>query len=345
MPVHTITSPVHRRRTPLTAAVLAALTALSGCASAGGGDGAAAAPASGDDYPVTVRSCGRDTTVDAAPERAVTINQGATEVLLALGLEDRMVGTAYLDDAVADRWAKAYASVLVLSEAYPDTETLLAAEPDFVYGSYASAFDGDAAGSQDDLQDLGIASYLSPFSCGEGNESASVGADGVTFDDVWGELRAVGTLFGAADRAEQLIADQRASLEDDAVRSAGEGLQVFWFDSGDATPFAGAGDGAPQLLIDAVGATNVFADEPGNWFDASWEPVLAADPDVIVLAEASWSTAQDKIDYLTRDPALRDLTAVREQRFVTLPFSETTPGVRNADAAVSLAEQITVLGL
>jgi iron complex transport system substrate-binding protein len=345
MPVHTITSPVRRRRTPLTAAVLAALTALSGCASAGGGGDAAAASPSGGDFPATVESCGRDTTVDAAPERAVTMNQGATEVMLALGLEDRMVGTAYLDDAVAAPWADAYASVPVLSKEYPDTETLLEAEPDFVYGSYASAFDGDAAGPPDDLADLGIASYLSPFSCGEGNESASVGADGVTFDDVWGELRAVGTLFGVGDEAERLIADQRAALEDDAVRSAGDGLLVFWFDSGDATPYAGAGDGAPQLLIDAVGATNVFAAEPGNWFDASWEPVLEADPDVIVLAEASWSTAQEEIDYLANDPALRDLTAVREKRFVALPFSETTPGVRNADAAVSLAEQITALGL
>jgi iron complex transport system substrate-binding protein len=257
-----------------------------------------------------------------------------------------MVGTAYLDDPViADQFVDAYASVPVLSEEYPDTETLLAVEPDLVYGSYASAFDADAAGSQDDLADLGIASYVSPFSCGEGNSLESIAADGVSFGDVWSEVRSIGALFGVAARAERLVADQRAALGHESVSSAGDGLTAFWFDSGDATPYVGAGDGAPQLLLDTVGATNIFADIPGNWVDGSWERVLAADPDVIVLADASWSTAREKMEFLAGDPALADLTAVREQRYVVLPFSETTPGVRNADGAVSLAEQLTALGL
>jgi ABC-type Fe3+-hydroxamate transport system substrate-binding protein len=56
--------------------------------------------ASAIDYPIGVTNCGESSWVNATPTRAVTLNQGATEVLLALNLTDRMVGTAYLDDAI-----------------------------------------------------------------------------------------------------------------------------------------------------------------------------------------------------------------------------------------------------
>jgi iron complex transport system substrate-binding protein len=324
---------------------VSAAVLLAGCGSdrPGGARSAAGGAPAEEAFPASVESCGHETTVQAAPERAVTMNQGATEVMLALGLADRMVGTAFLDDAVADRWADAYAGIPVLAEEYPDTETLLEAEPDFVYGSYASAFDGDAAGPQQDLADLGIASYVSPFGCGKDAAGESVGADGVSFDDVWGELRDIAALFGVSDRAEELIAEQEERLGDPSIATAGEGLTVFWYDSGEGTPLAGAGRGGPQLLVESVGAINVFADVGGAWADVSWERVLAADPDVIVLADAAWSTAEEKRRYLEGDPALSDLTAVREGRYAVVAFSETSPGVRTADGVVSLAGQLAAL--
>jgi hypothetical protein len=44
------------------------------------------------DYPVTVKSCNRDVTFDAAPTRAVSNDVNLTEMMLALGLTDHMVG-------------------------------------------------------------------------------------------------------------------------------------------------------------------------------------------------------------------------------------------------------------
>ena len=120
---------------------------------------------------------------------------------------------------------------------------------------------------------------------------------------------------------------------------------MFWFDSGDKTAFAGAGQGGPQLILNAIGATNVFADLKGGWADVSWEKVVDADPEVIVLADASWSTAKDKIAFLEKDPALRKLAAVKAERFVIIPFSESTPGVRLVDGAQHVADQLDSLDL
>lgn len=298
------------------------------------GDTAAAA------FPVTVTSCGFSSTLDRAPQHAVTLNQGATEVALALGVESQMAGTAYLDDAIPDKWKAAYDSVPVLSDEYPDREALLAAEPDFLYASYASAFDDKVAGTQPELAEDGIASYVSPFGCPAGQGRAET-----SFESVWAEVDAVAQAFGVPDRAAAFRTEQQQQLDTLDGQAAAHGHTIFWYDSGDKTPFVGAGEGGPQLVIDAIGGTNVFADLPGGWADASWEQVLKADPDVIVLADASWDTAATKKAYLESDPVLKDLSAVKAGNIVTVPFSESTPGVRLVDGAVSVADQISALGL
>jgi iron complex transport system substrate-binding protein len=325
------------RPLPTVPSVLAAIAAallLAGCAGAPEADPVAKDAEPG--FPVEVTSCGHSSTLVAPPERAVTLNQGATEVMLALGLEDRMAGTAYLDDpAPPARWAQAYASVPVISKEYPSREELLAAEPDFVYASYASAFDPKVAGPPEELDDLGIGSYLSPFGCDDDSDRPEP-----SFEAVWDELEAIGAAFGVPDDAADVVAAQRrtlAGLHDDAV---GDGTTVFWYDSGDKTPLAGVGGGGPQLVLDAVGATNVFADLAGGWEDVSWERVVAADPDVIVLADAGWSTAEEKIAYLERDPVLSQLRAVRREAYAVVPYSQSTPGVTLVDGAAALADQL-----
>jgi iron complex transport system substrate-binding protein len=327
--------------------VLAGVLGLSlvGCADepdAGTDAGSSASSPSEADaaYPVEIESCGHTTTIASRPEHAVTLNQGATEVALALGVEDQMAGTAYLDDAVPEKWQAAYDGVPVLSKEYPKREELVAASPDFVYASYASAFDAKVAGTQDELADEGVASYLSPFGCDDQAQRPQA-----SFDAVWDEVDAVAAAFGVPDRAEELRSEQQATLDQLADEGAGAGVSVLWYDSGRKTPFVGTGTGGPQLVLDAVGADNVFADVEGSWADGSWEDVVAADPDVIVLADASWDSAQDKIAYLEKDPVLSRLAAVREQRFVTVPFSESTAGVRLVDGAASVAEQLDALDL
>lgn len=268
------------------------------------------------------------------------MNQGATEVALALGVQDQLVGTAYLDDSVPEKWQQAYDSVKVLSKEYPDHESLLAARPDFVYASYASAFGKEAAGSPADLDELGIGSYTSPLGCGDDKPGAEV-----SFDSVWAEIDTVARVFGVPARARVIRTEQKDVLATLADEQAGAGVEVFWFDSGDRTPLAGAGEGGPQLILEAVGATNVFAGLPGGWADVSWEKVIAADPDVIVLGDATWSSAADKIAFLQKDAALSRLEAVREERFVVLLYSETTPGVRLADGAQRVADGLDSLDL
>ncbi|GAA4688827.1 ABC transporter substrate-binding protein [Nocardioides nanhaiensis] len=321
---------------PARAAAALALAALTLTACAGAPAAEPRSESAGEDgFPLEITSCGRTTTLEQPVTAGVTLNQGATEVALALGLEDQLTGTAYLDDAVQPTLQQAYEAVPVLAAEYPTQEQLLAAQPDFAYASYASALEATAVGTPAELEQLGVASYLSPFGCAEDADRPAA-----SFDAVWVEVDDVAAAFGVPERAEQLREEQEQELTDVERAGAGEGTRVLWYDSGDKTPYVGAGDGGPQLVLDAVGATNVFGELAGSWADGSWEDVVAADPDVIVLADAAWSGAAEKRAYLERDPVLRELTAVREGRFVTVPFSESTVGVRLVDGAASVAEQL-----
>ena len=76
-------------------------------------------------YPVTYTNCGVSHTLTSAPSRVVTMTQGTTEIMLAMGLEDKMVGTAYLDDAIWPRYATEYNNIPVLSSSYPTESQIL----------------------------------------------------------------------------------------------------------------------------------------------------------------------------------------------------------------------------
>ncbi|MGK4579094.1 ABC transporter substrate-binding protein [Kitasatospora sp. HPMI-4] len=283
-------------------------------------------------------NCGTTVTVGAPPDRLVTLNEGATEVALALGLQSRMAGTAYLDDSVPEKWKAAYDSVPVLSKDYPTKEKLLAARPDFLYASYSSAFTDKVAGTREELRGQGIPSYLSPFGCSDKSQVPPT-----TWQAVWGELNDVAKVFGVTERAAAIQQQQEQKLAQFTATAAGKGLKVLWYDSDTKTPFVGAGHGGPQLVLDAVGARNVFGDLPGGWQNVSWEKVVAADPDAIVVADAGWDTAQSKIDYLENDPVLSKLTAVQHKAFVVVPFSESTPGVLLADGAARVSAGLSRL--
>lgn len=268
------------------------------------------------------------------PSRAITLNQHVTEIMLALELQDHMVGTAYIDDEILPQYQSAYQSVPVLAEEYPSREVIMAQDPDFIYGGFRSAFGDDAAGSQEELNQLGIGTYLTSAICNVGS------AD--TLNDVYADIRAIGDIFGVADRADALVKAMSEEVADAVTQadSTGDALRVFMFDSGDDSPYTAVCCSMFTNMIETAGAENIFDDVDGRWKTVSWEEVIDRDPELIVLTEADWSTSQEKIDLLLSNPALADITAVKEQRFVVLQFSSLVPGIRNATAIAELAEAV-----
>lgn len=289
-------------------------------------------------YPVTVDNCGTEVTFTAPPERVVTIKSTSTELMLALGLADRIVGTAFADGPVPEPWAEEAADLEVISDQAPSHEVVLEHEPDLVFAGWESNLAADTAGERDTLAKLGVNSYVSPAACMEPEYQP----DKMTFPVLFDQFREAGRILGVPDAAEELIAEQEAALAE--VGKAADGTTALWWSSGEDTPFVGGTIGAPQMVLDAVGLDNVVT-EDATWTSLGWEAILDADPDVLVLVDATWNSAEDKIESLESNPATRELSAVKAERYLVIPFPAGEAGVRSVSAAADLADQLDDLGL
>lgn len=286
-------------------------------------------------YPLALDNCGVDLVLNAAPQRVVTIKSTATEMLLALGLGDRIVGIGFQDGPAPEPWTAAAAALPILSDKLPSQEVVLEAEPDFVYGGWESNFAADGAGERPTLAALGVASYVSPAAC------RSIKPAKLTFDEVFAEIGEMGAIFDATPAAEALITEQRAALA--AVAPDTRGLTALWYSSGTKAPYVGAGSGAPQMMLEALGLENIMAEVDEGWVAASWEAVVDANPDVIVLVDAVWNSAEQKKKLLAENPITSQLDAVINQRYLIVAFPASEAGIRNVGATVDMAAQLSGL--
>ncbi|MER7759343.1 ABC transporter substrate-binding protein [Streptomyces sp. NPDC097619] len=325
-----------RSRATLRALVCAALlTPLAAC---GGADPkeaagpASGAPAAAAGFPYTVDNCGVSTTFKAPPARAVTMNQHATEILLALGLQDRIAGTAYLDDAIKPEYRAAYEGTKVLAKEYPSKEILLGADPDFVYGGYSSAFDKAAGRDRPGLQRIGVNTRLSVEYCTKGK---------VGLPQLEQEITEVARTFGVPDKGAALIGRERSRIAAVQTRlKQAPRPAVFVYDSGEGSAFTSGGGGIGNEIVSLAGGRNVFADLDDTFGDVAWEQVIARKPEVVLIYDYGGTTVAAKKARLLKDPALKDVPAIRNKRFVVLPLSSAVVGVRVADAVESLAGQL-----
>lgn len=260
-------------------------------------------------------------------------------MLFSLGLEDRMIGTAFMDDPILPQFEEVHASVPVLSEDfYASKEVILAAEPDFIYSSYWGAFHEMTGGERAELQALGINTYVVSNKCFDESQRP----EEVTFDTLFEEIRTLGRIFAVEDRAEALIAQEQAKLDAALAQipADAEPLDVIWYDSGVDELLIAPCCNPQTMIIEAAGAHNLFDDFAGDWAEVGWEPVIDHDPELIIVTDALWGSATEKIALLESNPLSQDLAAVQNQRYVSLPFSASQLGVRNADAALILVQAL-----
>ncbi|MFG2758012.1 ABC transporter substrate-binding protein [Streptomyces wuyuanensis] len=299
-------------------------------------------------YPFTLKNCGTDVTYKAAPKKVVTLNQTAAEILIHLGVGDRIVGSGYEIEKTPDAIAEQYKKIPILSAPGAEIkhEKLLEAQPDFVYGSFASMFTKEQSGERKQLHDLGVPTYLTEFDCTYHESVAN--AD---FTMMFEEYRRLGKIMGVPEAGEKLATEQQAVVDKavGTVKKRAKPLKAMWFYSTyEGTPWAAGPGGLPQHISQLVGVENIFADAKTKWAEVSWDEVAARNPDVIILADLTRGepndTAKEKIDLLKKDPLTSRLAAVKGDRFITIPGSHMDPGYGSASAVPALVDGLNKLG-
>lgn len=288
-------------------------------------------------YPVTVKSCGRDVTFEAAPARAISNDVNLTEMMLALKLQDRMVGYTGISGwkTLDEGLREGVKELPELSPKYPTKEVLLNADADFYFAGWNYGMKVGGEVTPETLEPLGIKVYELTESC-----IHIMAKNKPTMDDMFVDLLNLGKIFGVEQRAEELVTGYRKQLDEITTRIGGieKPVRVFVYDSGTEKPFTSGRFGIPTAMIEAAGGVNVMDDVEKSWTEVSWEPVIERNPEVIVIVNYGDVTAEQKIAFMKETPAFRNLDAVKQDRFVVLEYVEATPGPRNVQAIDRLAD-------
>ncbi|MCD4504424.1 ABC transporter substrate-binding protein [Chromobacterium piscinae] len=287
-------------------------------------------------YPLTIDSCNRKVTFQRAPQRAVSHDINLTEMMVALGLQNRMAGYTGISawNKLNAPLKQALGKLPELAGDYPSSEALLARNADFFFAGWNYGLRVGGPVTPASLAPLGINVYELSESCAHVMKRPAA-----SLDDVYRDIGNLGRIFDVEPRAQKVVAGMRAKVDGVAARVAKRKAtpSVFVYDSGEDRPFSAGRLAMPDALIRAAGGRNILNDVNASWTRVDWETVVARNPQVVVIIDYGKVAAQQKIAFLQNHPALNKMAAVRDKRFIVLPYDSATPGIANADAIGALA--------
>ena len=238
-----------------------------------------------DDLGVTV-------TIENPPERIVSLSPANSEILFALGLDEKIVGVTeyctYPEAALSKEKIGGFSTVNI--------EKVSVLNPDLIV-----AADGNSEETVAHLRELGFTVI-------------TINAD--TIDTTLDDILLLGKATGADDEADALVSSMKEDLAEIAEKTSAEEkptiLHCMWTD-----PLWVSGSGTFQdEMITAAGGVNAAADE-GGWVALTMEKFLTMNPDIIVVDSGNGMGvgADDALrDFFLKDPRMQSLSAVQNEQ-------------------------------
>ena len=285
---------------------------------------------------VSVDSCNRTVTFDNPPKRAISNDVNLTEMMLVLGLSDKMVGYTGISGwkTLDEEMRLGVKQLPELSPKYPTKEVLVGADADFFFAGWNYGMKVGGEVTPETLKPFGINVYELTESC-----IHIMTKKKASMDDMYNDLLNLGLIFQIENRAKKLVDAYRSDLKKFTQKlETIPAKKVFVYDSGEDTPFTAGRYAMPTALIEAAGGINIMDDFQKSWGTVTWEEVIDRNPEVVVIVNYGKVTAEQKRKFMMSNPAFANIDAVINDRFVTLEYVEATPGPRNIKAIKKLAK-------
>ena len=285
---------------------------------------------------VSVNSCNRTVSFDSPPQRAISNDVNLTEMMLVLGLSDKMVGYTGISGwkTLDEEMRLGVKQLPELSPKYPTKEVLVGADADFFFAGWNYGMKVGGEVTPETLKPFGINVYELTESC-----IHIMTKKKVSMDDMYNDLLNLGLIFQIENRAKKLVDAYRSDLKKFTQKLESiPTKKVFVYDSGEDTPFTAGRYAMPTALIEAAGGINIMDDFQKSWGTVTWEEVIDRNPEVVVIVNYGKVTAEQKRKFMMSNPAFANIDAVKNDRFVTLEYVEATPGPRNIKAIKKLAK-------
>ncbi|KEI75170.1 iron ABC transporter substrate-binding protein [Clostridium botulinum B2 128] len=269
---------------------------------------------------------------DKKPEKSLAITNCMIEMMLSMGLQDKMAGTAYAENNILPDLKPAYDKVPVMSKTYPSKEQILSNGVDFIIG-WGGDFNDKGVGSIDWLNENKIKAYI----------PRSVNPD-ATVDSIYEDFKNLGMIFDKEDKAKELTEKMKSELKEttDKIKNVDKKVKVLGYDSGKDKAVV-VGKGINNEIIKLAQGENVFGDMKKDYPEVSMEEIIKRNPDVIMVLEYSvgngGDTFENKVKALKANPALKDVNAIKNNKFIKVELTELYPGVRVPKTVNKLAKE------
>ncbi|MBF5007350.1 ABC transporter substrate-binding protein [Diaphorobacter caeni] len=308
-------------------------------------------------YPVEVQNCGYAVKFDKPPASAVTIGQAGTEMLYALGLGSKVVGTALWFNPVQQRFKAVNDKVPRLSDNAPSFESVIGKRPALLVSQFEWMVGKDGAvGTREQFHDLHIATYAMPSDCeGKNNLSGADGTRTASYDvqALYKSVRQLSQIFDVEAKGDALVKDlqQRQSKAISKVASARlQSLSAaLWFSSADLAidPYMAGQKGVAGYMMQSLGLRNIVTSAE-EWPTVGWETIARANPSVLIIARMDRrrfpaDDYQKKLEFLKKDPVAQHMDAVKNSRIVIVDADALQGSIRMVDGMEQIADAVLVL--
>jgi iron complex transport system substrate-binding protein len=310
---------------------LVGLLVLAGCGSSG--DAATAQGAAVEKFPMTVETCGRQVTIERAPDRVMTIGSGAPTLVWAAGAADRIDALIGVLDPLGPAAAAFEGVPMVVPGDVPSKEVLLGQDPDLLLDYGLTAI------SWEEVEALGLDQIVDSGQCDSPVDDGPTLDGDASFQDIYDDIELYGRIFGTEDAAARAVADLRVrvtAIEErfrDAPQRTAAVVQAY---SDHLSVYGQASIGHAQL--ETLGLTNAFAEVEDRFIELNVEELLARDPDVLVLAHSYQVTADAAMQKLRQVPGAERLTAVREGRIIPVEGAAIIGGIKPIELLDDMAD-------
>lgn len=257
-------------------------------------------------FPATlVDDAGRQVTLQKPPMRIVSLASSNTEILYALGLEDRIVGL----DQYSDYPPETRDKPRVGGYAKPDLEQIVALEPDLVVAT--------------GIHVKAIVPEL------ERHKLTTVVVDPRDVRGVAAKTELLARLVGKEKEGAALAGKMTERIQAVEARVASQPPVRVFYELSPELHTAGPGSFVDDLLR-LAGGTNVAAGAGKEWPQLNQEAVLLADPEVIILGD---HTAGETPETVAARPGWKATSAVKNGRIYSVdPNLANRPGPRVVEA-------------
>lgn len=245
----------------------------------------------GDWTPVTVTDdFGYKVTINARPERIISLAPTNTEILFALGAGDRVVGVTEYCDYPQEAMTKP----IVGGYSTPNVEKIVSLNPDLIVAYY-----GNGLETINHIKQLGY-------------NVITLNSDSI--EGSYRGIELIGDAVGCKDAASSLISKMKSNLKTLQSKLPADAekpvvVHCLWTDP----LWVSGAHTFEDEMISAAGGINGVSFING-WGIVTIEKFLTLDPDIIVVDNGMGmgDNAEDVLkNYFEKDPRLRELSAVK----------------------------------